>query len=320
MGAEPAADDLFRHEAAFYRDAAGYRSAVLPFVREGLDQAESVLVAVPAPAAKLIREGLDGQRAAAHGVGYADMTELGRNPGRVISAIWDFAGRYPGRPVRFVSELAWPGRSDAEIGEVAVHEAMLNLAFSAGPVRLLCPYDAGLLAPGVIADAGLTHPFLRTASGVTASAKFGPAPAGPTLSLTLPPPPAGADRLTYTTDLRAVRSFVAVRAEQAGLSPDRTADLVLAVGEVAANTVRHASARGTLLVWRTGTEIICQVSDLGQIRDPLVGRRRPPETGSLGLWVVHQVCDLVELRSGPGGTVVRMHMLLDGGPAMGGRP
>ena len=113
---------------------------------------------------------------------------------------------------------------------------------------------------------------------------------------------------------------MAVRAGQAGLSPDRTADLVLAVGEVAANTVRHAGARGTLLVWRTGTEIICQVSDQGQIHDPLVGRRRPPETGGLGLWVVHQVCDLVELRSGPGGTVVRMHMLLDGVPAMGGQP
>ena len=160
----------FRHEAAFYRDAAGYRSAVLPFVREGLDRAEAVLVAVPGPAAKLIREGLDGQR-----VAYADMTELGRNPGRVISAIWDFAGRYPGRPVRFVSELAWPGRSDAEIGEVAVHEAMLNVAFAGGPVALLCPYDTGLLAPAVIAGAGLTHPFLRTASGVTPSEKFGPA-------------------------------------------------------------------------------------------------------------------------------------------------
>jgi anti-sigma regulatory factor (Ser/Thr protein kinase) len=301
----------FRHEAAFYRDAAGYRSAVLPFVREGLDRAEAVLVAVPDPAAKLIREGLDGQR-----VAYADMTELGRNPGRVISAIWDFAGRYPGRPVRFVSELAWPGRSDAEIGEVAVHEAMLNVAFAGGPVALLCPYDTGLLAPAVIAGAGLTHPFPRTASGVTPSEKFAPAPAG----LALPPPPAGAAALAYTRDLHVVRSFVAVRAGQAGLSPDRTADLVLAVGEVAANTVRHAGARGTLLVWRTGTEIICQVSDQGQIRDPMVGRRRPPETGGLGLWVVHQVCDLVELRSGPGGTVVRMHMLLDGVPAMGGKP
>jgi anti-sigma regulatory factor (Ser/Thr protein kinase) len=307
----------FRHEAAFYQDAAGYRAAVLPFVREGLDRAEAVLVAVPGPAAKLIREGLDG-RPAAQRVAYADMTELGRNPGRVIGAIWDFADRYPGQPVRFVSELAWPGRSAAEIGEVAAHEAMANLAFATGPVTLLCPYDSGLLAASVITGAGLSHPFLRTASGVTASAEFGDDPAVP--GAALPPPPAGARRLGYTSDLRAVRTFVAAEAGHAGLGDDRAADLVLAVGEVAANTVRHAGARGTLLAWTTGTEIICQASDRGQIRDPLVGRRRPPETGGLGLWVVNQVCDLVELRSGPGGTVIRMHMLLDRGPETGGRP
>lgn len=317
MVSGPGADG-FRHEAAFYRDAAGYRSAVLAFVREGLHRAEAVLVAVPGPAAKLIQDGLDGHRAA---VSYVDMTELGRNPGRVISAIWDFADRNAGRPVRFVSELAWPGRSDAEIGEVAAHEAMLNLAFAAGPATLLCPYDTSLLAPGVIAGAGLTHPFLRTASGVTASARFQPGPGRPgssPLSVALPPPPAGADRLDYARDLHAVRAFATERAERAGLNPDRAADLTLAVGEVAANTVRHAGARGTLLVWTTGTEIICQASDHGQILDPLVGRRRPPETGGLGLWVVHQVCDLVELRSEASGTVVRMHMLLDRVPETGG--
>jgi len=313
----------FRHEAAFYRDAAGYRAAVLPFVREGLDRAEAVLVAVPGPAAKLIREGLDGQPAAAQRVAYADMTELGRNPGRVIGAIWDFADRYPGQPVRFVSELAWPGRSAAEIGEVAAHEAMANLAFATGPVTLLCPYDSGLLAASVITGAGLSHPFLRTASGVTASAEYGGGPAVPGAAVqgaALPAPPAGARQLPYTSDLRAVRAFVAAEAGHAGLGDDRAADLVLAVGEVAANTIRHAGAQGTLLAWTTGTEIICQASDRGQIRDPLAGRRRPPETGGLGLWVVNQVCDLVELRSGPGGTVIRMHMLLDRGPETGGRP
>ena len=27
-----------------------------------------------------------------------------------------------------------------------------------------------------------------------------------------------------------------------------------------------------------------------------------------GLWLVHELCDLVQLRSSPAGTVVRMHM------------
>jgi anti-sigma regulatory factor (Ser/Thr protein kinase) len=304
----------FRHEAVFYRDWAGYQSAVLAFVQEGLARAEPVLVAVPGPVAKVIHDGLDGETSE---VAYADMTTLGRNPGRVIPAIWDFAERHGGGPVRFVSDLAWPGRSAAEIGEVAAHEAMINQAFGATPMTVLCPYDIGQLAPQVISGAGRIHPFLRTAGEVQASADFvrvvEPSPG-------LPPPPAGARRVAITSDLRSIRSFVAAEARQAGLSEDRVADLVLAVGEVAANTIRHAGASGTLLAWTTGTEIICQASDRGQIRDPLAGRRRPPETGGLGLWGVNQVCDLVELRSGPVGTVIRMHMLLDLGPETGGRP
>jgi hypothetical protein len=33
--------------------------------------------------------------------------------------------------------------------------------------------------------------------------------------------------------------------------------------------------------------------------------------GGRGLWVVHQVCDLAQIRSGPAGTTIRVHMRLD---------
>jgi anti-sigma regulatory factor (Ser/Thr protein kinase) len=105
-------------------------------------------------------------------------------------------------------------------------------------------------------------------------------------------------------------------AERAGLDADRTADLVLAVGEVTANTLRHTHGGGTASVWHTRAEVICQVSDEGQIKDPLAGRRRPPEATGLGLWVVHQVCDLVELRTGRRGTTIRMHMGKNGSPSV----
>jgi hypothetical protein len=32
--------------------------------------------------------------------------------------------------------------------------------------------------------------------------------------------------------------------------------------------------------------------------------------GGHGLWLVHQVCDLVEIRSGDAGTTIRLHMNL----------
>jgi anti-sigma regulatory factor (Ser/Thr protein kinase) len=118
--------------------------------------------------------------------------------------------------------------------------------------------------------------------------------------------------LTFSTDLSAVRALVHRRAQEAGLSESRAIDLVLAVSEVAANTIRHAGSPGTLDIWLDHDEIICQVHDKGIITDPLAGKRRPSEDamGGHGLWLVNQVCDQVELESGTAGTTIRLHMKL----------
>ncbi len=309
MTGASAPDDGFRHEAVFYRGASEYRSAVLPFLLEGLARAEPVLVAVPGPAAQVVRAGLDGQSA---DVTFADMTELGRNPARVIPTIWDFAQSHRGRPVRFVAELAWPGRSAPELHEAVAHEAMINLAFRGTAVAVLCPYDVGRLDPETVASAARTHPVIRTRDDVRPSDGYAAADVLREAATPLPDPPDDAERMGYTADLRSVRMFVADLARKAGLTEDRTADLVLAVGEVAANTVRHTGDAGVALVWHTQAEVICQVSDAGRIDDPLAGLRRPSGPSGFGLWVVHQLCDLVELRSGPGGTTIRMHVRLPG--------
>lgn len=115
---------------------------------------------------------------------------------------------------------------------------------------------------------------------------------------------------TYRTDLSEVRALVLKHARDAGLTEARADDLVLAVSEVAANTLRHTQSQGTLTIWHTPEEIICETHDTGTIADPLAGRRRPaPDAlGGHGLWLVYQLCDLVELRSDEAGTTVRMHM------------
>ena len=85
---------------------------------------------------------------------------------------------------------------------------------------------------------------------------------------------------------------------------------MLAVSEVAANTLRHTQSAGTLAIWRQPGELVCEIQDEGTIADPLAGQRRPgPDaTGGHGLWLVCQVCDVVELRSDETGTTIRMHM------------
>jgi anti-sigma regulatory factor (Ser/Thr protein kinase) len=127
-----------------------------------------------------------------------------------------------------------------------------------------------------------------------------------------PPPALGAVSYSYTTDLAAVRAVVHRYARQAGLPESRAIDLVLAVSEIAANTVRHAKSPGSLKIWYNAEEIICQIQDDGIISDPLAGQRTPSldAMGGHGLWIVYQVCDEVELRSDQTGTTIRLHMEL----------
>lgn len=126
----------------------------------------------------------------------------------------------------------------------------------------------------------------------------------------LPPPAVAPVFHTYRTDLSKVRALVMRQARLAGLFESRANDLVLAVSEVAANTLRHTHSSGTLAIWHDQAEIVCEIHDEGKIADPQVGQRRPgaDATGGHGLWLVRQVCDLVELRSDTTGTTIRMHM------------
>ncbi len=232
---------------------------------------------------------------------------LGRNPARIIPEVRDFIDAYPGRRVRYVGEPVWPGRSAAEICEAARHEALINLAFAGMPVTILCPYDAARLPPSVVRDAERSHPAVL-GNGHRAAAY-----AGPGISAGMRPPaadpPAAAETSFLRNRLRPLRRLVAGYAHRTGLPDERAANLVLAASEIAANTLRHTSAGGTVHIWHTEEEILCQIQDQGWITDPLAGRtRRPPDECGHGLWVVNQLCDLVELRTGRAGTTIRMHM------------
>jgi len=60
--------------------------------------------------------------------------------------------------------------------------------------------------------------------------------------------------------------------------------------------------------------VVCEVRDTGQISDPLAGMSRPDATAASrqrGLWLVHQVSDLVQLRTGSAGTIIRVHVRLN---------
>jgi anti-sigma regulatory factor (Ser/Thr protein kinase) len=241
-------------------------------------------------------------------VRFTDMERLGRNPACIIPAWRDFVAGGPGLGI---GEPVWPGRSAAELVECRRHESLLNLAFDGGvPWRLLCPYDVTALTQDVLADARHNHPHV---SGEPCPDYLEP---DTVLSWDggLPVPRTEPAELDFTrADLALVRLFVAERAAGAGFDADRRSDLVLAVHELATNSLRHGGGRGVVSVWQENGTLLCEVTDRGHIADPLAGRERPPDArgGGRGLWLVNHLCDLVQVRSSQAGNVIRLHMSLD---------
>jgi len=298
------------HSALFYRDGDEYMSGIVSFVAPAVAAGEPVAAAVPSQKAKLLREGL-----AELDVSFElfDMAELGRNPARIIPAVEQMLAAHEGRTLHYIGEPIWPGRSPEEIREATRHEALINLAWPAAQIRVLCPYDARRLPAQVIADAQLTHPTVISEG----RARRSPGYAGPAAALggfdeLSPVPPDALDVPFGVDELSALRAVVSDRARRRGMESHRVSDLVLAVSELATNTIRHADGGGLLRVWDLPDRVICEVEDPGHVADPLAGRRVPQAAadGGVGLWAVNQLCDLVEARFGRGGTVVRLHMTL----------
>jgi anti-sigma regulatory factor (Ser/Thr protein kinase) len=297
----------FRHEALFYRDDDEFLGAALPFVEAGQDAGEPVLVMVGPTRLDALRRQLDRERGA---VQLVDVTAVGENPARIIPAWRNFVADHPSVRLRGIGEPFWPGRSAAEVVECHRHEALLNVALDDADLWLLCPYDVAHLAAPVLNGAPKHHPFVRDHGRTTTSASFpgASALAGPCTE-PLGGVPAGAPWFGFDGDsVREVRTFVATHASAAGLVGERAADLVLAVHEVATNSVRHGGGAGELTIWRDGDTVLCEVQDTGCIADPHADRTAPTlesESGR-GLWLANCLCDLVQLRSFPGRTVVRL--------------
>ena len=304
--------DAFSHEALLYAGPDEFVDATLPFLHDGLEADEPMLVVVSADKIAMLRAELGGD---ADRVQFGDMDEIGTNPARIIPAWRDFvdAQSSTGRAFRGIGEPIWAERSSAELAECQRHEALLNLAFAeSGSWRLLCPYDTTTLPGDVLEEAHRSHPVIvdrdeERRSGTYRDLDEVAAP----FDWPLTDPPPAAEAIAFADGaLSRVRAFVRRHANGAGLGPERAADFVLAVNEVATNSIRHGGGHGTLRVWTDADTLIGEVSDRGLIDQPLVDRRAPAlgSENHRGLWIANQLCELVQIRSFPTGSVVRLHM------------
>jgi anti-sigma regulatory factor (Ser/Thr protein kinase) len=301
------------HDALFYADADEYVAGVLGFVRGGLDRDEPVLVSVPGWNLDVLRAAL--RPGEAPRVRLRDMTVAGRNPGRIIGTVLTaFINEHRDRRVRIVGEPIWAGRTDEEYPACAEHEALINVALSDAPAYIQCPYDTGRLPASVLADATRTHPMLATGTERWSSPSYTD-PAAVAASFDVPLSPAAADAefvvIGPDTGPRAARVLVHEVGRSHGMDEERLADIRLVAQELAVNTLTHSPGRGLLEVWTADDHLVVQIQDGGRITDQLVGRRppEPPHVGH-GLFVVHQLADLVRIHRDSTGSTVRTYFRL----------
>jgi len=299
----------YEHEAFLFRGEEDFLAGTVPFVLDAVKQGQPVIVGLAAGRLKQLREAVGP---ASPGVLFVDLMEVGA-PARFIPALRSFLADYggAGRPVRGVGEPVPPGSRATTVAEAQLHEALLNLSVEPDtPFWQRCLYDAESLPEPVIQEAARSHPYLREGGTYRGSTSYGGAHHADTLfGASLPePPPDGASTAFRADDVAALRSLVTAHAVAAGMRPDRIADLVLAVAEVATNSIRHGGGAGILRIWQDDDALVCEITDSGHITDPLVGRRTPDvdSGGGRGLWLANELCDMVQVRSGSGGTTVRL--------------
>jgi anti-sigma regulatory factor (Ser/Thr protein kinase) len=298
-----------RHEAFLYADERDFLAGTAAFIHDAVSAGQPILVAVDAAKSTALQTLVDDE---ADNVEFADVAAVGRNPARVIPLLQGFIDQYKATSagLRGICETVWAARRPEELVECRQSELLLNEAFGdAVGFWLLCPYDSSALERLVIDDAYVTHPFIDRAGQSHASRHYQSGKVA-LLDEPLPKPPEGAVLIEFSAaDLASVRRLATRHANAAGLQ-GRATDLALAASELATNSVLHADGEGTLQHWQADRALVIEVSDRGHLDDLLVGRRQPArgQLGGRGLWLVNQVSDLVQIRSTPSGTTVRIHL------------
>ena len=99
----------YRHEALLYSGMDEFRTAAVSFARQAVRAGDPILVMVSSPKIDMLRRELGAD---ADKVSFADMAEVGHNPGRIIAAWHAFVQAHTGAAQLYgIGEPIYPGRS-----------------------------------------------------------------------------------------------------------------------------------------------------------------------------------------------------------------
>jgi len=304
-----------RHDGIFYDDEGDFVETVVPFVRDGIEAGEVVLLNTGShPVSPLLRAMFCDE----------EQVVVGRETGAATPAsMLDTYRRTMEQGIaRGATGYRAVGWLDLDANrlpwqEWLRYEAAANKALADLPLRTLCPFDLRTMSEGTAEAMMATHTGLVGPDGWRSNDGYvDPGTLVVRDDLRTPPHPleSGAPRMVLqsTNDLMELRMELYSATVFPDLPRVRLDDFVKAVGEVVGNAHKHGGDPVLLRLWASDTTAICTVTDSGPgIADPLAGFARPrhPSQG-LGLWAARQLCDIVDYQHGPDGFTVRVASFL----------
>lgn len=312
-GLAPAPDPRFLHDALFFSSPDELVAATVPFVQEGLAAGDAVVVAASPATADVVRRAVDGDErvlVVEREACYARRTPAAVTAFRRLADELSAAGA---RRVRVVGETDF-GRTERERLEWQRYEAVINDALRRWPLWGLCVFDTTRLPESVLESVARTHPTVVAGPTRTPNPRFvDPAAYLAGLPVPVEPLQAGPPRLAVddVADPIALRHAVAAELAAVGGAREVVEDFLLAVDETTSNAVRHGVPPVGLRLWASADRVVCSVTDRGPgPGDPFAGygpaHGADLARGGMGVWLARQLCDHVDISSGPDGVTVRL--------------
>lgn len=302
-------DQALEHDALIYGTDEALMDTLVPWLQEGLERGDGALVATTAPHVAQFRDSLGSDE---RSVSFFVADDWYVQPSQTIAAWQRLLVEAAANGVdhtRIVGEVRFGATPDLQTSWTR-YESALNAVFEHSPAWIVCPYDARALPAGVIDRAWRTHPTVWDSTRHRSDRYELPARllreiVEPGRAVSGPP------AMDMPIDERLSETREAVRAvgHGAGLPWGRVEELVLAVSELAGNTVRHAGGGGQLTVWITSEGVVCEVTDQGDgVQDPLAGfvPPKPGASAGMGLWIARQLSDSFAIGADVDGTTVQI--------------
>jgi anti-sigma regulatory factor (Ser/Thr protein kinase) len=310
-GVVPAASRLL-HDALLFSSPDELAAATVPFVQEGLAAGDVVVVTASPATADVVRTAVDDDRVR---VLPRDVAYGRRTPAAVTAfrRLTDELAATGARRVRVLGETDF-GRTEREQLEWQRYEAVLNDALADRPLWGLCLFDTTRLPEPVLESVARTHPTVVVGRSRTPNPRFVD-PAAYLRGLPVPEEPlqSGVPRLAVdgVADLIALRHAVAAELASVGGPREVVEDFLLAVDETTSNAARHGAPPVGLRLWTSADRVVCAVTDHGRgLDDPFAGygpaHGQDLSRGGMGVWLARQLCDHVDISSGPDGVTVRL--------------